>query len=162
MTLYTINRELLELFSQIEAQDGELTPEQEEQLSTLELSRDEKIRNCVWYIRNERAKLAAIETELKRFQELKKSKANHIERIEEQLSTFLSVQGISKFDNGTEKVSFRKSEQVNIVDAALIPESFRKEKIEISYDKNAIKAAIKSGEKIEGVEIVINDNIQIK
>lgn len=60
------------------------------------------------------------------------------------------------------KISYRKSDSVEVADLATLPEEYIKTKIEKSPDKIAIKNAIKDGKEIKGAKIVTNYNIQIK
>jgi len=60
------------------------------------------------------------------------------------------------------KLSFRKSEAVSILDDSIIPEEFTKEIVSVSVDKTAIKKAIKEGRSIDGAELIVKQNLQIK
>ena len=60
------------------------------------------------------------------------------------------------------KISYRKSDSVEVTDLNKLPEEYIKTKIEKNPDKIAIKNAIKDGKEIDGAKIVTNYNIQIK
>lgn len=60
------------------------------------------------------------------------------------------------------KISYRKSDSVEVADLTILPEEYIKTKIEKSPDKIAIKNAIKDGKEVKGAKIVTNYNIQIK
>ena len=60
------------------------------------------------------------------------------------------------------KLSYRKSESVNITDIDSVPKEYIKIKTEVSADKTNIKKAIKTGQYIDGAELVTNINMQIK
>ena len=60
------------------------------------------------------------------------------------------------------KISYRRSNSVNITDINSLPKEFIKTKIEESPDKTAIKKAIDNGQIVNGAEIVTNYNIQVK
>ena len=59
------------------------------------------------------------------------------------------------------KVSFRKSETLEIAEGASVPAEYLKYK-EPEVNKAELKKAIKAGLQIEGVRISENKNIQIK
>ena len=60
------------------------------------------------------------------------------------------------------KISYRKSDSVEVADIEMLPEEYVKTKIEKNPDKVAIKNAIKDGKEIKGAKIITNYNIQIK
>ena len=60
------------------------------------------------------------------------------------------------------KISYRKSDSVDVTNFEELPEEFIKTKIEKTPDKVAIKNAIKDGNKVNGAKLVTNYNIQIK
>ena len=68
--------------------------------------------------------------------------------------------GLTEIKTPTLKLSFRKSEAVEVVDESLLAQQFFNYKP--SIDKTAIKAAIKAGEEVAGARIVNNQNLQLK
>ena len=67
-----------------------------------------------------------------------------------------------KLDLPHSKISYRKSDSVEITDFNNLPKEYIKTKIEENPDKMAIKNAIKGGKEVKGAKIVTNYNIQIK
>lgn len=68
--------------------------------------------------------------------------------------------GIELIEGRTLKISFRKSESVEVDNVDELDEKFKKVKVEA--DKTAIKQAIKNGEEIKGARLVKNNNLQIR
>ena len=60
----------------------------------------------------------------------------------------------------TLKISFRKSESVEIDNVEELEDRFKRVKVEA--DKTAIKQAIKSGKEVKGARLVENNNLQIR
>ncbi|MDR3169641.1 MAG: siphovirus Gp157 family protein [Candidatus Peribacteria bacterium] len=89
-----------------------------------------------------------MEEEMKRLKELKESRENKIEKGKERISYLLQQAKIEKMNTEFNKLSFRSSESVEILDEDKIPEQFRKIKTEIKPDKTAIKEAIKAGKTV--------------
>ena len=58
--------------------------------------------------------------------------------------------------------SLIKSESVDIINPVKIPAQYLNTVVEYKPDKVKIKEAIKNGIKIEGAEIVTNNNLNIK
>ena len=67
-----------------------------------------------------------------------------------------------KFETPKVKLSYRKSDSVEVSDINLLPKEYVKEKVELSADKTALKKDIKSGKEINGAKIVTNLNMQVK
>ena len=90
--------------------------------------------------------------------ELLKRAENKAASLKRYLSNAL---GGSKFSTPKVAISFRKSTSVEVTSLANIPEKYLKFK-EPEADKTALKKAILAGEQITGVELVENQNVQIK
>ena len=70
--------------------------------------------------------------------------------------------GIDEINTPTLKLSFRKSEAIEILDEDEIAVEFIKVKETKTVDKTKLKAAIKEGRPVAGAKLVINQNLQIK
>ena len=158
MNLYQIKNEYLTLASQLE--QGELTPEIEQQLQINEEQLKEKAINYGHVIRSFEYDNDIIDTEIKRLKQLKEQKEKAIDKLKNAVSNAMQLYGIEKIDSPTLKLSFRKSESIEVHDN--LDKKYLIEKTTMQPDKNAIKQAIKQGDQVEGAILVINYNIQIK
>jgi len=70
--------------------------------------------------------------------------------------------GVNKIETPIGNFSLRKSENVDIINPVKIPAQYLNTVVEYKPDKVKIKEAIKNGIKIEGAEIVTNNNLNIK
>lgn len=123
----------------------------------------EKALNYSKVIRSEAAAIESIEAEIKRLQALKKTKESSISYLKSSLSNAMQVFNHVKVDLGIFKLSFRKSESVEITDMDLIPEYLKRQKVTIEADKALIKAGIqKEGLTIPGAFIKENLSLQIR
>lgn len=124
-SIYNIQQDLLEIFDQIEANDGEITPELEEQLCISQDEFEDKIRSYTGVIHQLECDLGAIKDEKARLDAIKKSKEKTIERLKQimleaiQMFGYTSKSGTKFIDYGTGKVSLRKSESVELDDDKL-------------------------------------------
>ena len=124
-SIYNIQQDLLEIFDQIEANDGEITPELEEQLRISQDEFEDKIRSYTGVIHQLECDLGAIKDEKARLDNIKKSKEKTIERLKQimleavQMFGDTSKSGTKFIDYGTGKVSLRKSESVELDDDKL-------------------------------------------
>ena len=124
-SIYNIQQDLLEIFDQIESNDGEITPELEEQLRISQDEFEDKIRSYTGVIHQLECDLGAIKDEKARLDAIKKSKEKTIERLKQimleaiQMFGNTSKSGTKFIDYGTGKVSLRKSESVELDDNKL-------------------------------------------
>ena len=158
MNLYQIKNEYLTLASQLE--QGELTPEIEQQLQINEEQLKEKAINYGYVIRSFEYDNDVIDAEIKRLKQLKEYKENAIDKLKSAVSDAMQLYGIEKIDSPTLKLSFRKSESIEVSDN--LDKKYLIEKTTLQPDKQAIKKAIKDGKQVEGAVLVTNYNIQIK
>lgn len=105
---------------------------------------------------------AIIDGEIKRLQALKKRYDNAAGNVKDYLAYSLLNGNTERIDGIIATISFRKSEEVVIDDADILPRDCVRVKMETAPDKVAIKKAIKAGTDIPGAHLEINQNIQIK
>lgn len=119
--------------------------------------------------------LEVIDKEIKRLTAEKSARVRKKEWLKNRVDAFVKRQftdengnvdeeGVHKYklDLPHSKISYRKSDSVEVTDLETLPEEYIKTKIEKNPDKVAIKNAIKDGKEIKGAKIVTNYNIQIK
>lgn len=125
MNIYQIKTELLDIFDQIEENEGELTPELEEQLTITQEDFKEKIESYTNVIKHLNDDITSIKAEQKRLKDLSDRKEKTIERLKtiiiEAVEEFGDTKksGVKFFDYGTGQVSIRNSKAVNVDDDVL-------------------------------------------
>lgn len=152
-TLYEINEKILNC---VDMETGEIIDE--EKLEELQMAFDDKVEGIALWIKNLMSDAAAIKSEKDRLAERQKVCENKAKNLKEYLSVFLGGQ---KFKTAKVSISYRKTETVNVFDVKKIPNEYLKIK-DPEPDKMEIKSAIKSGKIIDGAEILVNQNMQIK
>lgn len=153
MNLYEIDNEILGC---VDAETGEIFDI--DKFEELELTRDTKIESICLWIKNLKAEAEALKAEKDAFAARQKSAENKMESLKRYISGYLDG---TPFKNAKVQVSFRKSEAVEIMEGAIIPDEYLRFK-EPEVNKTELKKALKSGIVLEGVSIVENQNIQIK
>ena len=124
-SIYNIQQDLLDIFNQIEENDGEITPELEKQLSISQDEFKDKIRSYTCIIHQLENDLNAIKDEKTRLDAIKKSKEKTIDRLKQvminaiQMFGNTSKSGTKFIDYGTGKVSLRKLENIELDDDKL-------------------------------------------
>ena len=161
-SLYEISAELEHLNEVLMASEGELTPEVEGQLAIAQTDLQTKGCGYGYVIMANEHTVDAIDAEIKRLSDKKKYLSNATERLKTAVSDAMQRFGFEKIETATIKLSFRKSESVEIVDPALIPEEFLVAKTTYTPDKAAIKSVIKDGGEVYGAVLLQKKNLQIK
>lgn len=152
MTIFDIDQAIMAC---VDAETGEVIDL--DKMNALQMERGEKIENVALWVKELDAEAKAIREEEKRLAERRKVNENKIASLKGYLSMALSGQ---KFSTPRVKISWRKSEAVDIPDPEKIPASWYRAKYEIARDD--IKAALKAGEAVPGASLIENTNIQIK
>lgn len=123
----------------------------------------EEYMNKVSYKRQEISmKLAWLKDEQARIQSLVESKEKELKRMDNFINFLMQSFQKDKLETNLYKISYRKSESVEIINEEMIPQEFMKEKTTVAPDKTAIKEALKNWAEVPGATIKVNQNLQIK
>ena len=161
-SLYHIQQEYQLVLSELDELDGEVTPELEQRLMIAEHEMQEKSSNYALVIHDYTSRIDAIDAQIERLEKLKSSYKSKSEVLKSNIKNAMLHFGIDKIEHDLVKLSFRKSESVEVENQDLIPKEFIKEKISYSPDKTAIKEAIENGMEVPGAEIVENQSLYVR
>ena len=155
-TLYELTGQFLDIYN-MELDD-------ETKLDTLESidwqhDYEEKVENYIKAIKNTEADMEARKNESDRLLELNKKDKRKVERMKEVLKDSMALTGHERVDTPLFKVSFRKSEAVE-VDDLLLPEAYKV--ATYKPDKKRLKEDLKNGLEILGAELVERKNLSIR
>ncbi len=166
MKLYELTNDYLALMQAI---DNDELPEEAiaDTLEAITAGIEEKADSIACLLKNLDAECKAIKAEEERLAERRKSKEKSIERIKQYLSDSLQSAGIDKVETARNRITFRKSESVEVDEDTFIrwAEVNRDDLLTYSapkVNKTEVKKALKDGIEIVGAELRINQNIQIK
>lgn len=162
MNIYNIQSEYQQLVNQLIENGGELTPELELALQINKDNFHSKSENYGYITKQFDAEMDIIDNEIKRLQQAKKSREKTIQRLKDTIELAMLTFDIDKIETPLIKISFRKSESVEVENVNELPNEFKVIKLTESADKLKIKDALKSGMFIEGCSIKTNRNLQIK
>ena len=154
MKLYEIESAILDCIDDV---TGEIIDF--DRLNQLAISRNTKIDNIISWYKQLAAEAVAIDHEVKTLKERQTQKINKSESLKNWLSDILNG---SRFESSRNLVTWRRSDEVTILDESKIPGEYKAEKVEVSISKPDIKKAIKAGKTVDGAELVFKNNIQIK
>ena len=152
MNLYEINQEIMSCWDE---ETGEILDVQK--FDALQMALEEKLEGIGCYIKNLEAEAAALKAEEQAFAARRKRAENKAASLKNYLAGYL--QGCP-FETLRVKVSFRKSESLEVSESAVIPEEYLKYSVDVN--KADLKKAVKAGLELDGVQLVQNLNINIK
>lgn len=155
LTLYNITNKFVDLMNK--AQEGELTEEEYNQLGEeLAIELQNKSSGIIGYAQNEEALIDAIDFQIKRLQELKKSKQSSLDKFKQYVKENMDKLGIAKIETELGILSIAKNPMsVEIENEEEIPAEFKQEIVTTKIDKTAIKNHFKeTGEIVAGTRIV--------
>ena len=160
MKLYEIDNSIRGLWDRVIEQDGELTPEDMQELENLEVAKDEKIKGIGLFHREIVSDIAKVSQEIDRLKKIEKRLQAKADWFENYLSSFMIGNNMKEFKSLEVNITFRNSKSLQIVDGTKLAKKWLK--VETKPDRQAIKDFISAGGKVKGCSIVENTNIQIK
>lgn len=155
-TLYELTGQFLDIYN--------LELDEETKLDTLDsidwqTDYEEKVENYIKVIKNIESDVEARKAEIKRLTELNKADEKKKDHLKETLSTSMVLTGHERVDTPLFKVSFRKSQAVE-VDELVLPESYKV--ATWKPDKKRLKDDLKNGLEIVGANLVERKNLSIR
>lgn len=158
--LYEIDCQIDELTEKmIDPETGEINEAILEELDQLEIEKKAKIEYLALKAKNIRSDVAALTAERDHFNQRIKTSQNKADRIETYISNILKG---DKFSTSKVDISWRKSESVEVLNEAIIPEQYVGSRVVTKPDKKVIREALKSGKSIPGVRLIESNNMSIK
>lgn len=166
MKLYELTNDYLAL---LDAIDHEEIPEEAiaDTLESITACIEDKADSIACLLKNLDADIVAIKAEEARLAERRKAKEKSHERIKQYLSDTLQRAGLDKIETARNRITFRKSESVEVDEESFIAWAQKNRDDLLTYsapkvNKTEIKKALKNGAEIVGAELRVNQNIQIK
>jgi hypothetical protein len=160
-SLYIIKEEYLDLISQIEQAEGELTTELESALTINKAELEVKSIAYVEFIKSNESYIERINQEIERLKNIKKASENVNEKLKANL--LHAVNTFGSFNSGFLKFSTQKSKSIDVnIPINELPKEYKNIKVVETADKIALKKAIENGEQINGVQLIENINLRIK
>lgn len=137
--------------------DDELTEEEfAEKLQGLEMELDAKVENGIGLILDWKSKADAIDAEIKRLTQRKKSFENRISSVKNYYLNELSAIGKKKIVTPIGTMTVAKAGgkvPLKIDDEGLIPKDFFNQRTVYEIDKEKIRTALEGGAKISGAHL---------
>jgi biotin operon repressor len=161
LTLFNIKEEYRRLAESIIESGGELTPDLDEALQINQTMLQEKAANYGYIIKQAEYEIDMLDAEIERLKAYKNDRQKMADRLKEKISDAMELYGIEKIESGTIKLSFRKSDSVEISDESAIPAEYLVVQ-PVKISKSLIKDSLKNGIDVPGASLVTKFNLQIK
>lgn len=160
-SIFQINSQLMEAF---DVESGEQLISDEE-LEALFEQKEQKRESLALFVKQLKAEAEAIKVEEDALKHRRQVKENTLERVKYLLASDLHFS--DKFETAKVKVSWRKSESVEIADEQAFIEAHKgsvyvKSKTTYDISKAQIKEALKQNHAVEGATLETKNNIQVK
>ena len=141
--------------------NGDLTDEQlKEALVALEESKVEKCGNAICYLNMLKHGIEDMKAEEQRINTMRKALESRVKNLESAFAYVLKNMGDKEVITKYGVMKLRKNPSSVVVDdITKIDSKYTRQKIQIDVDKVAIKKAIQSGEKVDGVHIEQNEKL---
>ena len=160
MTLYELTEAMRFFDLEIDEETGEILNADE--LDQLQMDFDQKLKNCVYWYKNQKAEAEALKAEKMKLAKRQQTAERKVEWMKDYIAGCLG-EGV-KFapeDDVTVRIGWRKSKTVECENIYDVPDDYLRYKMP-ELDKKKVTDALKAGEAVPGCELVEKQNIQIK
>ena len=169
-SLYHLGNDLAPIAEDVTALlENGVSPDSEEVQSLLqkmvqqEGNWDAKAINVAKYLRHLESDAEQINAEIERLTKKKKSLNSAYANLHDLLLYQMQHFGKTEIKNPVLSIKVRDNPMSVVVqDEDAVPSEYKREKITITVDKTGIKKAFKDGVKVQGVEIVNSQRLEIK
>lgn len=163
-SLYEINGAYLQALETsfiVDEETGEIIF-QADLLNQLDDEFNSKVDNICCFIKDLENLSEGIKAEKKALDERLKSNESKIESLKKYIANGLDLRQMVKLETPRNKISFRTSKSVEVVDEAMIKGNYWKEEVVKKLDKKSILDDLKAGKEVEGCALLVKNNLQIK
>ena len=160
MTLYEMSNTAKQLYELLESGDID----EQILLDTLEsIGASAKLEDYVHVLKSFEAEVTMIEAEMSRLKENKRLLENRMEHMKSKMIEYMQATNQKSAQAGTFKIRLNESKSCEIEDESMIPMQFMREiPAKLEPDKNAIKKALKGGERVSGASLKTSYSVTAK
>lgn len=160
MNLYDLTSSYLQVMDLSQEMDQETL---KDTLEAIEEQFDLKAENIIKLTKINEAEALAIDTEIKRLQDRKKSLDNKNKQLKEYLYHHMTQTGIKNIKSALFTISIKKNPpKVKILNEELIAPFYFKQIVKHELDKKELLKDLKAGEEIEGVTLIQDTRLEVK
>lgn len=161
-SLYNITNNFVDLMDKV--QEGTITEEEYNQLGQeLAMELQQKSANITGYIQERVSLIDAVDAQIKRLQDLKKSESNKLDNFKKYVKDNMDRLGITKIETELGTLSISKSPtSVEVINEKDIPDDFMEHIVTIKPNKKAIIDNYKTTGEIPAGVIIHDDNSYLR
>ena len=163
--LYDINARISALNDVLEAGEYEdISPDVKAALMGIyESDVPAAVEDGIGYIKAQEAQIAAIDTEIKRLQAIKKARENRLARVKAGYTEFLLAVEKKKIETPRGSMTVAAPTFTTVIDSIdELPDAYKRATVKIEADKASIKQAIQGGHNVKGAHLEERQSIRIK
>lgn len=172
--IWRMSETMRELGDELVDNGGEMTPEIETRLRTVERGAPALVDGIQQLALKVKSEEGALDAEIKRLQALKKSRANAVEGLKRFMLNFMLNTGVERIEGDLCTASVRTSAESVQCDEAAVMSPFASQieelgrslpsylTVEVKVSKTALKEAIRRGEPVKGAMLVRNKTLTLK
>ena len=160
MTLYELTEAMRFFDLEIDEETGEIMNGDE--LDLLQMDFDQKLKNCVYWYKNQKAEADALKAEKMKLAKRQQTAERKVEWMKRYIAECLGEgKKFAPEDDVTVRISWRKSDVVVCPDIYAVPDEYVRYK-EPELNKAMVRKDINNGITVTGCELEHKMNIQIK
>jgi hypothetical protein len=162
MNLFDLNKAYNDFMELISRREGEIDPEQERSLIALEGALVAKADACAFVLDKLDAEAQFYKAQAERLLKFSQTCQNARESLKTRITEAVKLSPNKYIQGDLISFQLKKNPPSLIVhDESKIPEQFIETVVTRKVDKTAIKSALKLGEKIDGVELVQGESLNV-
>lgn len=172
--IWRLNGQILDIQDELMENGGEMTEAIMNVIEHCELSQAEIVDGLMQVSKAADADKEAIDKEIKRLQDLKKSRVNAVDGIKRYLLNFMVSQGISEIQGQLSTAKVAKGRESLEMDEDVVMSPYASQLLHIQdqlppfikatfkVSKTELKKAIDEGEPVIGARVVCNPSLRLK
>jgi translation elongation factor EF-G len=161
-SIYDIRMDHVRLIQIIEDNDGEVTPEIEGLLQLTGEEFENKALSYALVTKHFEDEETILTKEIERLSSRLRQVVKRKDLFRQVLSSAMQQFGVEKIETATLRLSFRKSQSVEILDETIIPDRYFDNRTITTVSKTRIKEDLKEGKVVPGASLSTIQNLQIK
>lgn len=146
----------------VDLETGEIKRDIWSELEALDIERKEKIINIALFIKETKKEAEALREYARQISERARAKENRIERLTAYAAANMMQNGDKPIEDKRVRVTATTSKSIEVPDAQVLPDEYKRVKTTVEADKSKLAKAIKAGETFDGVFVVEKPTLRIK
>jgi hypothetical protein len=162
MSLFDLQKTYYLFIELLERRGGEINESEEHELALLESTLLAKADSCAFVLDKLESEADFYKQQAERLLGFSRVCSNARQRLKDRITEAVKMSPDKTIEGETISFTLKKNPPSLIVnDESLVPDKFVETVVTRKVDKSAIKAALKQGEEVQGVELVQDESLKI-